>query len=236
MSFQLLCAGMIAMIFGLVVLLNGYKVFLILLPIWGFIFGFVLGAETLQALFGVGFLATVTSWAIGFIVGAVFAVLSYLFWIVAVALFSASIGYGLGVGLMGLIGLESGLIPWLVGVAAGVAVAAVVIIFNFQKWIVIIGTALIGRGRRQDALVVLGIVASGARRGGDRSTAIRTGWTFRSSYCLSVWRTVPARLDAHTGSRPLVEQLARISERAAGFRSPFASWRGQRPAHPSGTS
>jgi len=159
MSFELLCAGLIAMIFGLVVLLNGYKVFLILLPIWGFIFGFALGAETLQALFGYGFLASVTSWAVGFIVGAVFAVLSYLFWIVAVALFSASIGYGLGVGLMGVLGIQGDLIVWLVGVAAGVALAAAVIMLNLQKWIVIIGTALIGAGAVVGTLlVVFGIV------------------------------------------------------------------------------
>ena len=125
----------------------------------GFIFGFALGAETLQALFGIGFLATVTSWAVGFVIGAVFAVLSYLFWTVAVALWSASIGYALGAGLMGLIGLDSGVIPWLVGVAAGVALAAVVIMFNLQKWIVIIGTALIGSGAVLGTLlVVLGVV------------------------------------------------------------------------------
>jgi hypothetical protein len=144
MSFELFCMALIALTFGLIVMMNGYKVFLILLPIFGFIFGFVLGAQTLQALFGIGFLATVTSWAVGFVVGAVFAVLSYLFWIVAVALWSFGIGYGLGVGLMGLFGLSSGILPWLVGVVAGVALAAVVIIFNLQKWIIMLGTAALG--------------------------------------------------------------------------------------------
>ena len=144
MGFEIFCAALIALIFGLIVLMNGYKLFLILLPVWGFIFGFVLGADTLQALFGQAFLATVTSWVVGFVVGAVFAVLSYLFYIVAVALFSFGVGYGLGVGLMGLIGLETGLIPWLVGVVAGVAIAAVVIIFNLQKWVIMLGTSLGG--------------------------------------------------------------------------------------------
>ncbi|HMK08744.1 MAG TPA: hypothetical protein VK449_06890 [Anaerolineales bacterium] len=145
-TFELLCAGLIALGFGLVVLLNGYKLFLILLPIWGFLFGFVFGAETIQALFNVGFLATVTSWVVGFIVGAVFAVLSYLFWIAAVAIFSGMVGYAIGVGLMGLIGLQSGLIPWLVGVAAGVALAIAVVMLNLQKWVIIIGSAVIGAG------------------------------------------------------------------------------------------
>jgi hypothetical protein len=87
-TFELFCAALIALFFGMVVVFNGYKLFLVLLPIWGFIFGFVFGAQTMEALFGVGFLATVTSWVVGFVVGAVFAVLSYLFYIVAIALYS----------------------------------------------------------------------------------------------------------------------------------------------------
>jgi hypothetical protein len=69
MGFEIFCAALIALIFGLVVMMNGYKLFLVLLPIWGFIFGFVLGADTLQTLFGQAFLATVTSWVVGFVVG-----------------------------------------------------------------------------------------------------------------------------------------------------------------------
>jgi len=145
-TFELLCAGLIALGFGLVVLLNGYKLFLVLLPIWGFLFGFVFGAQTMEALFGMGFLATVTSWVVGFVVGAVFAVLSYLFWIAAVAIYSAMIGYAIGIGLMGLIGLDSGLIPWLVGVAAGVALAIAVVMLNLQKWVIILGSAVLGAG------------------------------------------------------------------------------------------
>jgi hypothetical protein len=57
---------------------------------FGVSFGFVLGAETLQALFGYGFWPPSQA---GQLIHrrAVFAVLSY--WIVAVALFSASIGW-----------------------------------------------------------------------------------------------------------------------------------------------
>ena len=96
MAFELLCMSMLALLVGLTVTFSGYRFFLFLLPIWGFFFGFGLGAETLQVLFGVGFLATVSSWVVGFFVGAIFAVLSYLFYIVAVALLAGSFGYGLG--------------------------------------------------------------------------------------------------------------------------------------------
>lgn len=146
MNFELFCMALIGLFFGFVVLMNGYKLFLVLLPIWGFIFGFALGVETLQTLFGTAALATVTSWVVGFVVGGVFAVLSYLFYIVAIALYSFGIGYAIGIGLMGLIGLESGLIPWLVGVVAGIAIAAAVILLNLQKWVIILGSSLLGAG------------------------------------------------------------------------------------------
>jgi hypothetical protein len=136
--------GLLALLVGLAVCFNGYRWFLILLPIWGFFFGFGLGAHTLQAIFGVGFVATVTSWVLGFIVGLVFAVLSYLFWMIGVAIFSGSFGYALGVGLMGAIGIDFGLLVWLVGIVLGIIVAVVVLVLNLQKWAIILITAFGG--------------------------------------------------------------------------------------------
>jgi hypothetical protein len=146
MGFELFCMSMIALLVGLAVTFGGYRFFLILLPIWGFFFGFGLGAETLQVLFGVGFLATVTSWVVGFIVGAIFAVLSYLFYIVAVALLAGSFGYGLAVALLTAIGLNFGFIVWVIGLVAGIVVAVAVLIFNIQKYAIIVITALGGTG------------------------------------------------------------------------------------------
>src|SRR5512137_376225 len=91
--FAVMCGGMIALLFGLVLAFAGYRLFLVLLPIWGFFFGFGLGAQSIQALFGEAFLATITSWVVGFIVAAVFAILAYLFYVAAVAIASFSLGY-----------------------------------------------------------------------------------------------------------------------------------------------
>ena len=146
MGFEGLCVTLIALIVGLAICFNGYKWFLILLPVWGFFWGFALGAQGLQAVFGIGFLATVTSWVAGFIVGAIFAVLSYLFYLVAVALMAGSLGYGLGVGLMGLIGFDFGLITWLVAIGLAIVVAAVTIYFNLYKYVIIVTTAIGGAG------------------------------------------------------------------------------------------
>ncbi len=142
--FTLMCTAMIALLFGLVVCFSGYRFFLFLIPIWGFFFGFGLGAQTMQAIFGQAFLATVTSWIVGFVVALVFAVLSYLFYIFAVALIAGSLGYGLAVGILTAIGLEMGLIVWIVGLVAGVALAFITVTMNLQKWVIIAATAFLG--------------------------------------------------------------------------------------------
>ena len=154
MSFELLCMTMIGLLFGAVLIFGGYRLFLILLPIWGFFFGIGLGAQTVQVIFGGGFLATITSWVVGFIVGIIFAVLSYLFYIVAVALLAGSFGYALGVGLVTLI-LPFGFIAWAVGIVAGIIVAVVVLMFNIQKYAIIAITAFGGT-----AAVILVLLAS----------------------------------------------------------------------------
>jgi hypothetical protein len=146
MAFELLCMGLIAILFGLTMAFAGYRLMWIVLPIFGFFFGFALGAQTLQWLFGIGFLATITSWIVGFIVGAIFAVLSYLFYFLAVALVSGAMGYGLAVAIMAAIGLEGGFLVWLIAVVAGVALAIIVLRFNIQKWAVIIITSVAGTG------------------------------------------------------------------------------------------
>ena len=144
--FALMCGGMIALLFGLVLAFAGYRLFLILLPIWGFFFGFGLGAQSIQALFGDAFLATITSWVVGFIVAAVFAILAYLFYIFAVAIISFSLGYAATVGLLTAIGMQWGLIVWLAAVVVGVVLGFVVLRFNIQKLVIEFATAFLGAG------------------------------------------------------------------------------------------
>jgi hypothetical protein len=140
------CAGVIGLIFGTALAFAGYRLFLFLLPIWGFFFGLVLGAQAMQALFGEAFLATVTSWVVGFIVGGIFAMLSFVFYAIAVAIIGGSLGYFLAVGLLTAIGLDFGFIVWLIGILVALVAAVVTIRFNLQKWVVIAATAFMGAG------------------------------------------------------------------------------------------
>jgi hypothetical protein len=155
MGFEIFCATLIALFLGLIVTFAGYRLFLMLLPFWGFFFGFALGAQSLQLLFGVGFLSTVTSWVVGFFVGAIFAILSYLFYAFAVAIIAGSLGYALGAGFMGLIGVDWNWLVWLIGFIVAVVVIIVTFWFNLQKYAIIVATALGG------AAVIVGTLMFG---------------------------------------------------------------------------
>ena len=143
-SFELLCSVLIAMVIGTIVVFKGYRFFLVILPIFGFIFGFGLGAQTMHALFGYQMFATATSWVVGFVVGLIFAALSYFFWVLAIGIFSFGVGYSATVGFLSMLGLDLGFLVWLIAVVAGGALAFAVLKFNIQKYVIIIGTSLAG--------------------------------------------------------------------------------------------
>jgi hypothetical protein len=152
---SLACAGLIGILFGLALTFSGYRLFMVLLPIWGFIFGLAFGAQTMQALFGMGFLATITSWVVGFIVGAVFAVLSYLFYILAVAIIAGSLGYAVGTGILLALGMSMNIIVWIVGIVVAIVFAIVTLRFNLAKWVIMIATSLLGAFTIVESIVLM---------------------------------------------------------------------------------
>jgi hypothetical protein len=129
---------------GAIVAFFGLRLFWIILPIWGFFFGLAIGAQGIQALFGDGFLSTTLSWVAAFFLGLVFAMLSYLFWYLAVALMGGYIGYAIVVGFFGLIGVDLGPLVWLLGVAAGIVTGFLTMVLNLQKYVVIVGSGMLG--------------------------------------------------------------------------------------------
>jgi hypothetical protein len=91
-------------------------------------------------------LATITGWVVGFVVGMIFAVLSYLFYVVAVAVISFTAGYAGTVALLQWIFdfEDSGFLVWILAVVVGVIVAIAVLRFNIQKYAIIVITAFGG--------------------------------------------------------------------------------------------
>src|SRR3954465_13185560 len=112
--FALTCVSSIGLLFGFSLAFAGYRFFLFLLPIWGFFWGFGLGAQSIQVLLGDGFLASISSWVVGFFLGMLFAVISYLFFAAAVAILAGGLGYAVGVGIMGLFSANLDILTWIV--------------------------------------------------------------------------------------------------------------------------
>jgi len=159
-SLELICATLIALFVGTVICFGGYRFFMFLLPIWGFFFGLGLGANSVQLILGEAFLGTVTGWIVGFFVGLIFAVLSYLFYAFAVAIIAGSLGYGIGIGLMSWIFNPDPngafIIGWLVGVVLAVVLIVVTLQFNLAKYVIIVATA-VGGAAAVVATMALGV-------------------------------------------------------------------------------
>jgi uncharacterized protein DUF4203 len=158
MSLEGFLLGIVALAVGAAFTFYGFKFFLILLPIWAFVAGFAAGAQAMSVLFGEEFLATVLGWVIGFLTGAVFAVISYLWYWAAVVLLGLAVGYQLGVGAMALINID-GFLAIAAGVGLGIVFAIGTIVLGVPRVLVVILTALGGAATIvAGALLILGTV------------------------------------------------------------------------------
>ncbi len=152
MSWEGIVVGGLALLVGLAFTFVGYRFFLILLPIWGFLAGFAIGANAVASLFGEGFLSTITGWGIGFILALVCAVLAYLFWYAAVVILAGSVGYAIGGSALGAIGIDPGFLTFLAGIALGAVFLIAALVLNVPRYVIVILTGLGGA-----AGVVLGV-------------------------------------------------------------------------------
>src|SRR6478752_5425918 len=115
MSLEGIVLGLIAIAIGAAFTFWGFRFFLLLLPVWGFIFGFILGADAMTYIFGTGFLSEVTSWVVGFVVGIIFAALSYLYYWFAIVWIGATAGYALGTGVMAWLTPNLDIVTFIIG-------------------------------------------------------------------------------------------------------------------------
>jgi hypothetical protein len=141
---SVLLAAVFAFLVGLAFTFAGYRVFLVLLPIWGFFAGLWFGAEAMNVLFGGGFLGTTAGLLFGFILGLIVALFSYVFYMIGVAMAAAGLGASIGGGLMAALGFSPGLITAIVIVVVALVVALLVLAFNLQKYVIIALTAFAG--------------------------------------------------------------------------------------------
>ncbi len=139
-----LIIAIVALVIGAAFTLGGWRFFLLLLPIWAFVVGFNVGTDAVSAIFGDGTFATVTSWVVGLVLALVFAIFSYLYYYIAVAVLAGAVGYAIGSGAWGMIGNEYGVVAFVIGLVLAVVVAAVALVLNVPKYLVIALTSLGG--------------------------------------------------------------------------------------------
>jgi hypothetical protein len=159
-TLQGLLLGVLAIAIGLAFAFWGFRVFLVLLPIWGFFAGFLLGANGVQYIFGEAFLATTLSWVVGFLLGLLFAVLSYLYYWVAVILLGGALGYQLTIGLLQWIGFDAdGIIAFALALVGGAVFAVGFFLLQMPAVLVIVVTAITGAAATIAGIAVaLGLV------------------------------------------------------------------------------
>lgn len=155
--------GVFAAAIGLGLVFRGFKLFMLLLPLLGFIGGFLLGAGLIEQLFGDGFFSTLLSWGAGFVLGIILAVLSYLYYWLAVGVLGGFIGYQLTLGLLAWVGFsESGVFAMLVAFAVALGFGLAFLVFNMPTVVAIVGTAIAGAGLAVAGLALaLGLAPEG---------------------------------------------------------------------------
>lgn len=136
--------GSIILVLGAAVCFFGLWAWFIVLPIWGFVAGFFVGATGVTALFGDGFLSTVTGWVVGFFVGLLFAAGSYLFWYIGVLLATGSVGALFGSGLMEAFGVDNDWVLFLVSLGMAALFVYVAFVIALPVFVVIGSTGFSG--------------------------------------------------------------------------------------------
>ncbi|MFM9107465.1 MAG: DUF4203 domain-containing protein, partial [Chloroflexota bacterium] len=169
--------GIILIVLGAGVALFGIWAFAIMLPVWGFIGGFFLGAAGVSSLLGHGFLQTTLGVIVGRVVGVVLALLSYFFWYFGVIFAAASVGALIGTGLMRVAGLDAGWFLWLIAIIFGVIFAIAALALNLPPYLVIVNTSLAGAAAVVTGLLlVLGRINAAELGNGPAWAAVNHQW------------------------------------------------------------
>jgi hypothetical protein len=136
--------GILALVIGVAVCLAGLRWFFVLLPVFGFVAGFMIGAAAITALFGDGFLSTSLGIVVGVIGGLIGAVLSYFFWYVGLILAAGLAGGSLGASLFAAIGVDASWLLFIIGLISAIIFIIAAMVLAFPIFLVIVNTAIAG--------------------------------------------------------------------------------------------
>lgn len=146
--------GLILLVIGAAACFFGLRFWFILLPIFGAVIGFFIGARVVQDIFGTGFLSTATSWIVGILLALGFAVLSWFIWYAGVIIEAGAVGALLASGLLHLIFDNPwGIVLFIVTLIGAIIFAIGALVLNLPIYIVIVNSALGGA-----SLIISGIL------------------------------------------------------------------------------
>lgn len=136
--------GILIGVVGLTVAFSGLRVFFAMLPLIGMITGFFAGATLITNWLGDGFLATLTGWLVGAVVGVLFALVSYLWWYAGALLAAGGSGALLLSGLFSLFGVNNGTVLMIIAIVGAVAFIFLALVLNLPIYVVLVNTAILG--------------------------------------------------------------------------------------------
>jgi hypothetical protein len=141
-----LLVALIAIGIGALALFAGYRLWLTLLPIFGFFVGFVAGTQLVSVLLGDGFLQNVLGIVAGIALAIGFAVLAIVWWWAGVVVSIGGFGFAVGYGILPALGIEPGIVSVLLGLAVATLFAVAAIVLRLPRALVIVATSLWGAG------------------------------------------------------------------------------------------
>ena len=136
--------GILAICVGALFCFWGIAAMRVVISVWGAFAGFNLGAGLVSAISSEGFLSNAVGWIVGILLALLFALLAYLYYVVAIVLMMATIGFVLGTAVMAAFGVAWNWLIIIVGVVIGVLLAWAAVAVNLPAILLVVFSALGG--------------------------------------------------------------------------------------------
>jgi len=157
-----LIVGLLAILIGGAFCFQGYLAMRIVIPIWGALAGFALGAGLVSAFNDEGFLSTLLGWAVGIGLALLFGFIAFIYYEIAVVIAMAAIGFTLGASLMVALNIDWSWAITLTGIAVAIVFAIIAIAVNMPAILLVVLSSIAGALAATGGLMILvGAINSG---------------------------------------------------------------------------
>jgi hypothetical protein len=187
--------GLLFLVLGIALATAGIRYWFILLPVLGFLAGLSMGVAIMHWAFDEGFFSTGAGLVIGFFIGIVFAVLSYLFWYVGALMGAAFLGATVGAGLMRALSVNTEWLIFIVSILVGFAFVYITAMLWLPLYMVIVNTAFAGvTWAISGVMLVFGVLDRGDLSYGTVTAAINESWFWVIVWIVAAIAAIVAQL------------------------------------------